>query len=60
MAASERSTKPTVRERFRDWRRHRRQRAAERAMTKPDVEGYAEGALYRQGGERGRAGHRKF
>jgi hypothetical protein len=60
MAAPERSTKPAMRERFREWRQKRRQRAAERAKTKPAVEGYAEGALYRQGGERGRAGDRKL
>ena len=63
MAASERSTKPTMRERISEWRQKRKQRAAERAATKPDVEGYAEGALGRQGGEHGpvRAGEdRKF
>jgi hypothetical protein len=56
MAASKSSTKPTMRGRLREWRLKRRQRAAERAMTKPDVEGYADGALGRQGGEHGRVG----
>jgi hypothetical protein len=52
MATSDSPAKPTLRERLRGWREKRRQRAAERAMTRPDMESYAEGAAFRQAGER--------
>ena len=52
MATSDRHAKPTLRERFRGWREKRRQRAAERARTRPDMDSYAEGAAFRQAGER--------
>jgi hypothetical protein len=52
MATSDSPAKQTLRERVRSWREKRRQRAAERAMTRPDMESYAEGAAFRQAGER--------
>jgi hypothetical protein len=52
MATSDDPAKPTLRERLRSWRDKRRQRAAERARTRPDMESYAEGAAFRQAGER--------
>jgi hypothetical protein len=52
MATSEGAAKPTLRERLRSWRQKRRERAVERARTRPDVEGHAETAAFRQRGER--------
>ena len=52
--------KPKWLDRVREKRRERKPRAADRARTRPDVENSAEGALYSQGGERGRASDRKL
>jgi hypothetical protein len=52
MATSDSHAEPTLRERLRRWREKRRQRAAERASTRPDMESHAEGAAFRQAGER--------
>ena len=52
MATSEGAAKPTLRERLRSWRQKRRERAVERARTRPDVEGHAETAAFRQRGKR--------
>jgi hypothetical protein len=52
MATPEGPAKPTLRERLRSWRQKRRERAVERARTRPDMESYAEGAAFRQAGER--------
>jgi hypothetical protein len=52
MATSDGPAKPTLRERLRNWRQKRRERAVERARTRPDMESYAEGAAFRQQGER--------
>ena len=59
MAGSE-QPKPKWLDRLREKRRERKERAVERARMRPDVESSAERALYRQGGERGRASDRKF
>jgi hypothetical protein len=52
MATSDGPAKPTLRERFRQWKEKRRERAVERARTRPDMERDAEGAAFRQQGER--------
>ena len=52
MATPDSPAKLTLRERLRSWRQKRRERAAERAMSRPDMESYAEGAAFRQAGER--------
>jgi hypothetical protein len=52
MATADNPRKPTLRERLQSWRQKRRDRAAERARTRPDMESYAEGAAFRQAGER--------
>jgi len=54
MSASE-QPKATWLDRFRERRRERKERAAERARLRPDVEGSAEGALFRHAGRGGRA-----
>jgi hypothetical protein len=45
-------------DRIRDWRRLRRERAAERAAARPDVEHYAEGQYFREGAD-ARGGRRR-
>jgi hypothetical protein len=53
MAGSEGSTKPTMRGHVFGMEAEAHATGPERAPTKPDVEGYAEGALRCQGGEHG-------